>query len=197
MIQILLFVVTIVLWIADSAKGDNALDCLAAHNKIRQASGLPPLKLDKRLCAAAAKHAEYMAGGCKLDHRGPGDEMYADRALAAGYNTDSANASENIAEGPVEFMDAAFTTKAWLQSKVGHKENVLSKSWRHVGFGVARGKDDRLYWCAVYAAPELSQRASPLPVIFGSAAASRLPGSATSSSVPVIFGYGTTFIQTR
>ncbi len=95
-----------------------------------------------------------MAGRCKLDHRGPGDEMYAERARAAGYQTDWANASENIAEGPVDFMDADFTTNAWLESKVGHKDNVLSRDWRYLGVGVARGRDDRLYWCAVYARPD-------------------------------------------
>jgi uncharacterized protein YkwD len=91
-----------------------------------------------------------MAGRTQLDHRGPGDEMYAERARAAGYTTDWANSSENIAEGPAEFMDAAFTTQAWLDSKVGHKDNVLSREWRDVGFGVSRGSDGRLYWCAVY-----------------------------------------------
>jgi uncharacterized protein YkwD len=145
---------------AKAIAADNVQDCLAAHNRVRRGQGLEPFHLDKRLCQAAQKHAEYMAGRCKLDHRGPGDEMYADRARAAGYSTDWANASENIAEGPVDFMDAAFTTKAWLESKVGHKDNVLSRDWRNVGFGVARGRDDRLYWCAVYARPEGSYNTS-------------------------------------
>jgi uncharacterized protein YkwD len=120
------------------------------------------LRLDKRLTAAAQKHADYMAGQGKLDHRGPGDEMYANRARAAGYNTDWENSSENIAEGPIEFMDAAFTTQAWLESKVGHRDNVLSREWRDAGFAVARGKDDRLYWCGVYGRPT-SSRIDPLP----------------------------------
>jgi uncharacterized protein YkwD len=138
---------------AGVARADDAQDCLAAHNRIRKANGLAPLQLDKRLCAAAQKHADYMAGRDKLDHRGPDDQMYHDRARAAGYETDWENSSENIAEGPLEFMDAAFTTQAWLESKVGHKDNVLSREWRDLGVGVARGKDDRLYWCAVYAQP--------------------------------------------
>ncbi|HJS06417.1 MAG TPA: CAP domain-containing protein [Pirellulales bacterium] len=138
--------------IAPVARADDAADCLAAHNRIRRSHGLLPLRLDKRLTAAAQKHAEYMAKSLKLDHRGPGDEMYHDRARAAGYAAEWDTSSENIAEGPVEFMDAAFTTQAWLESKVGHKDNVLSREWRELGVGVARGSDDRLYWCAVYAA---------------------------------------------
>jgi uncharacterized protein YkwD len=92
--------------------------------------------------------------------------MFFDRALAAGYKTDWANSSENIAEGPAEFMDAAFTAQAWLESKVGHKENVLSRDWRDVGFGVARGSDDRLYWCAVYARSPLSHSVLPTRIVF-------------------------------
>ena len=99
-----------------------------------------PLRLDKRLTAAAQKHAEYMAKSLKLDHRGPGDEMYHDRARAAGYAAEWDTSSENIAEGPVEFMDAAFTTQAWLESKVGHKDNVLSRVART---GSGRGARQR------------------------------------------------------
>jgi uncharacterized protein YkwD len=143
---------TLLVICAAVARADDAADCLAAHNRIRRSHGLHPLRLEKRLTAAAQKHAEYMAKGLKLDHRGPGDEMYHDRARAAGYAAEWDTSSENIAEGPVEFMDAAFTTRAWLESKVGHKDNVLSREWRELGVGVARGTDDRLYWCAVYAA---------------------------------------------
>lgn len=139
--------------IAPAVRADDAADCLAAHNRIRRSHGLLPLRLEKRLTAAAQKHAEYMAKNLKLDHRGPGEEMYHDRARAAGYAARWNTSSENIAEGPLEFMDAAFTTQAWLESKVGHKDNVLSREWRELGVGVARGSDDRLYWCAVYAAP--------------------------------------------
>jgi uncharacterized protein YkwD len=150
MIRQALIILTLLSGFVAAARADDVHDCLVAHNRIRKARGLAPLRLDKRLCTAAQKHAEYMAGRTKLDHRGPGEEMYAERARAEGYHTDWANSSENIAEGPVEFMDPAFTTKAWLESKVGHKDNVLSREWRDVGFGVSRGSDGRLYWCAVY-----------------------------------------------
>jgi uncharacterized protein YkwD len=148
------------------ARADEATECLVAHNRVRKAHGLAPLQIDKRLCAAAQKHAEYMAKQKKLDHRGPGDEMYFDRARAAGYQTDWSNSSENIAEGPEDFMDAAFTTEAWLESKVGHKDNVLSPKWRDVGFAVARGSDGRLYWCATYARVAASPRERPAKLRF-------------------------------
>jgi uncharacterized protein YkwD len=140
------------------ARADDAQDCLKAHNRIRKEHALAPLRLDKRLSVAAQKHADHMAKNLKLHHRGPGEEMYFDRALAAGYQTDWETSSENIAEGPEDFMDAAFTTQAWLESTVGHKDNVLSREWRDLGVGVARGSDGRLYWCAVYARPQTSQR---------------------------------------
>jgi uncharacterized protein YkwD len=146
------------------ARADDATDCLDAHNRIRKARGLEPLRLDKRLCDAAQAHAKYMAGRLKLDHQGADKQMYFDRAQAAGYPTDWVNSSENIAEGPAEFMDAAFTTQAWLESKVGHKDNVLSREWRDFGVGVARGSDDRLYWCAVYARSTPSPRDPPRQV---------------------------------
>jgi uncharacterized protein YkwD len=152
MIRILAATFTLLVAFTAAARADSAADCLAAHNRIRKSKGLQPLRLEKRLCAAAQRHAEYMAKNLKLDHRGPGEEMYHDRARAAGYAAEWDTSSENIAEGPIEFMDAAFTTQAWLESKVGHKDNVLSREWRELGVGVARGSDDRLYWCAVYAA---------------------------------------------
>ena len=136
-----------------------------AHNRVRKTYGLVSLRLDMRLCAAAQRQAEYMAGRQKLDHRGPRDEMYFDRAQAIGYSTDWVNSSENIAEGPAEFMDGAFTTQAWLESKVGHKDNVLSREWRDVGFGAATS-DGRVYWCAVYARSVVSPRRPPSQVKF-------------------------------
>jgi uncharacterized protein YkwD len=158
MIRAFLTLATILAVVA-VARGDDAQDCLKAHNRIRKEQRLAPLRLEKRLSVAAQKHADYMAKNLKLDHRGPGKEMYFDRAMAAGYQTNWESSSENIAEGPEDFMDAAFTTQAWLESTVGHKDNVLSREWRDLGVGVARGSDGRLYWCAVYARPETSQRA--------------------------------------
>jgi uncharacterized protein YkwD len=135
---------------AGTASADIRGDALAAHNSARTRSGLRPLFIHAQLNAAAQKHADYMAAQCKLDHRGPGGQMFIERACAAGYQTDSVNSSENVAEGPAEHFNAKWVTDAWLESKVGHRDNVLCAAWHDVGFGMARGRDGRVYWCAVY-----------------------------------------------
>jgi uncharacterized protein YkwD len=166
MIRIVLLTALTLVSVPSLAAANDSADCLESHNHVRKAMKLAPLRLDKRLSEAAQRHADYMAKNRKLDHRGQDDEMYFHRARAAGYPTDWANSSENIAEGPAEFMDAAFATQAWLDSTVGHRDNVLSRDWRDVGFGMAEGSDGRRYWCAVYGRTTTSPRTLEKPLVF-------------------------------
>jgi hypothetical protein len=129
-----------------------AHDCLAAHNTVRRTHRLDVLHLDGKLAKAAQKHATWMASRGRLSHLGPRGKTWFARATEAGYEATYLNCSENIASGPAEHMDAETATDCWMNSKVGHRDNVLGK-WRHVGFGMATSRG-KTYWCALYANPK-------------------------------------------
>jgi uncharacterized protein YkwD len=134
------------------AWADPAHDCLAAHNTVRRTHRLDVLHLDGKLTKAAQKHATWMASRGRLSHLGPRGKTWFARATEAGYEATYLTCSENIASGPAEHMDAETATDCWMNSKVGHRDNVLGK-WRHVGFGVATSRG-KTYWCALYANPK-------------------------------------------
>lgn len=115
-------------------------ELLRLHDAERSRLGLPPLRPDARLAAAAQGHAARMARLNRLDHYldGLGPEA---RIMAAGYPVWSW--AENIAEGqgtPAEVL------AAWLSSP-SHRVNALGP-YADAGFGAAGG-----YWCAAYANP--------------------------------------------
>lgn len=56
--------------------------------------------------------------------------------------------AENVAMGTAS---AAGTVGSWQKSR-GHAQNQQDPRANAMGFGVARGADDRLYWVGVYAA---------------------------------------------
>jgi uncharacterized protein YkwD len=131
------------------ARADVAADCLAAHNSARRRAGLEPLRHDRRLARAAQAHAERCAQSGTLTHYGPGRSTWAQRATAAGYPATLSSCSENVAWG---YLDGADVTGGWLRSR-GHRANVLSREWIHVGFGCSAGAGGWLYFCALYARP--------------------------------------------
>jgi uncharacterized protein YkwD len=143
----------------DDQRERDFADCLAAHNAARKRFDanarrwLEPLQLDERLCKAAQDHADWMARTSTIHHIGANKSTWFERAAAAGYHCDHTTCSENVAEGPAEFMTGAEACACWLRSRVEHRDNVLSAEWRHVGFGHATAKNGRRFWCALYARP--------------------------------------------
>jgi uncharacterized protein YkwD len=120
--------------------GGEAGALLAAHNAARAARGLPPLRLDPRLCAAAGRGAGLCAATGRLDHFAGGTTPWT-RIAEAGYRY--AGASENLALGQ---RTAAEAVASWLADPP-HAANVLGP-WAEAGF--ARAGD---VWAADYATP--------------------------------------------
>jgi len=87
-----------------------------------------------------------MAGGCGLSHQCSGEASLGDRETAAGVHWTSCG--ENIGEGgPVSNTNAAIAqmavglTQDMLNEKPpddGHRKNILSSSFQHVGIAVYR-----------------------------------------------------------
>ena len=53
---------------------------------------------------------------------------------------------ENIAYGQSGYTEV---TRSWMNSS-GHRANILG-GYNAVGFGAAKAKNGRIYWCAVFA----------------------------------------------
>lgn len=114
------------------------LKLLDLHNEQRINKGYKPLLLDKNLCNYAQKHANYMVEKNKLIHSNMSDIQKV--------NQDSSTVGENIAWGQ-ETEESVVST--WMWSPM-HRWNILGSSYKRVGFGVAKDKNDRKYWCVVF-----------------------------------------------
>jgi uncharacterized protein YkwD len=113
---------------------------LAAVNLYRARAGLPPLRPDARLDAAAQKGASLCRAAGRLDHQAGGTDPWR-RMRGAGYAY--ALASENLARGqatPEQAVDD------WAADPP-HRANLLG-SYQDLGVGYDGG-----YWCADFAAP--------------------------------------------
>ncbi len=105
---------------------------LAATNQQRAANGVGPLKLNAKLNQAAQAKANDMVARDYWAHNTPdGLEpwVFFDRA---GYSYKTAG--ENLAYG---YLDSAATITGWMNSTMGHRENLLNAQFVDVGFGIA------------------------------------------------------------
>jgi uncharacterized protein YkwD len=129
-----------------SQGGTAAAQVLALINQARSAAGLPALTITSGLETSSSAHNLRMAGGCGLSHQCPGEPAIGDRETAAGVHWTAAG--ENIGEGgPMANTSAAIAqmatslTQSMLDEKPpddGHRQNILSKSFTHIGIAVYR-----------------------------------------------------------
>ncbi|WP_084648110.1 CAP domain-containing protein [Paracoccus sp. J39] len=119
-----------------------------ATNATRQARGLPPLRSNRDLAAAAARHACDMAKRGVMSHRDSKSSGPMQRLKSQGYKPRVA--AENIAAGP---WGQERVLQEWARSR-GHLANILIPQARHYGIGKAVGADGKtVFWAAVYSAP--------------------------------------------
>ena len=104
---------------------------LNAANHDRAAAGLPPLKWDDALAAAAHQHALLMAKANTLSHQLPGEPPMQDRARRAGARFSLI--AENVAEGPS--IPGLHTQ--WMNSPP-HRANLLDPQLNSVGISVVQ-----------------------------------------------------------
>ncbi|BDM73667.1 hypothetical protein HEK616_71540 [Streptomyces nigrescens] len=124
---------------------DPAQQVLAVINKARADHGLPPYTLATGLTRSAQAHNTVMDDGCGLSHQCPGEAPLGDRETAQGVHWGAAG--ENIGQAsagpdPQQIASAAVgLTQSMLDEKPpndGHRQNILSTTFRHVGIGVHR-----------------------------------------------------------
>lgn len=107
------------------------------HNEAREA----PLDTHPKLMQYAQDWAAEMARSGRMRHSSMRE------ISALGFAT----VGENIAVGQ---RDEETVMRAWLSSP-GHRRNIKSNSYTHIGVGAAMPIDsDRIYWCAVFGRPQ-------------------------------------------
>jgi uncharacterized protein YkwD len=107
-------------------------DLLEATNSARLERGLPALRLDSQLMAAAARKVLDMREKGYWDHFRPSDNKAPwDFITESGYRYTVAG--ENLARG---FQSVQGITKAWLESPA-HRANLLSDRYTDIGFADA------------------------------------------------------------
>jgi uncharacterized protein YkwD len=104
-----------------------------AINAYRASRGLPTLRRDARLTAAARKHASLLAAKGTLSHQLPREASLSGRAHEAGVRYRSL--AENVAQGP----DARNLCAQWVNS-APHRANLLDAEMDSMGIGIAEGK---------------------------------------------------------
>jgi uncharacterized protein YkwD len=107
-------------------------------NQIRRSRGLRPLRLNRRLSAAADFHSRDMGRRGYFEHDSISgtpfwrriERFYPSRGFR------SWTVGENLLWGTNSY-DAAFAVREWMNSPP-HRENILSRSWREIGIGAVR-----------------------------------------------------------
>ena len=113
---------------------------LCVLNAKRAAHHLRPLRLNAKLGTAARRHSRAMVRQRFLSHTSPNGDTFVDRIRAAGYldGARSWTAGENIAYGSGSRSTPRSIGRAWMNSP-GHRANILSRSFRSIGIGIAPG----------------------------------------------------------
>jgi len=121
-----------------------AADLVSAHNKLRVAEGMMPLRLDACLTTAAQEHADWMQQTGQLTHyRGTIiAKTIVDRVKESGYAPISVG--ENIAAGQTSVPQVMYS---W-RSSPGHYANILGDFTQ---VGVGRSGD---FWCVIFGKPD-------------------------------------------
>jgi uncharacterized protein YkwD len=140
---------TLVLAGAEEPKGkDERLraEVVKAHNKVRAAAKLPPLKENPKLDAAALVHAEDMAKRDHMSHEGSDGSKPSERVEGQGYRFQAT--AENVA---ARQKAVAEVMKGWMNSP-GHKANILG-NYTEIGVARVPNEDGTYYWCTVFGRP--------------------------------------------
>jgi uncharacterized protein YkwD len=120
---------------------------LTLVNENRRRGGCGNLTLDRRLIAAANRHAAEMARRGYFAHDSLNGEGAGDRVEDAGYRWK--RYGENIARG----QESAYeVVDGWMHSPA-HRENIMDCQLQQMGIGLAFASDRTPYWVQDFATP--------------------------------------------
>ncbi|GAC1437089.1 MAG: hypothetical protein NVSMB51_09990 [Solirubrobacteraceae bacterium] len=115
---------------------------LCLINQQRAADGLPPLRTDARLAAAARRQTMQMLAGHFFDHTSPAGLTMQRRIIDAGYVRASGSwtLGENLIWASGALATPAALVRGWMRSPE-HRANIVG-SYRETGLGVSLGTPD-------------------------------------------------------
>jgi uncharacterized protein YkwD len=113
---------------------------LCVLNAQRARRHLPRLSLNGKLSSAARVHSVAMVRGEFFSHDSQDGSSFVDRIRKTGYlsGAGSWSVGENIAYGSGDRSSPRSIGRAWMNSPP-HRANILSRSFREIGIGVAYG----------------------------------------------------------
>jgi uncharacterized protein YkwD len=113
---------------------------LCVLNAERAKHRLRPLRLNRKLAAAARGHSGAMASRHFFSHNSLNGASFLERIRRTGYlrGARSWSVGENIAWGSGRLATPRAIGRAWMNSP-GHRANILSRSFRAIGIGIAAG----------------------------------------------------------
>jgi uncharacterized protein YkwD len=113
---------------------------LCVLNAERAKHRLAPLRLNHRLSRAARRHSRAMARRHFFSHDSLNGSSFVDRIRRTGYLSGAHTwyIGENIAYGSGQLSAPRSIGRAWMNS-AGHRANILSRSFRSIGIGIASG----------------------------------------------------------
>ena len=109
-------------------------------NAQRASHGLRPIRGNRQLRRSARRYAHSMLAHRFFSHVAPGGETLQARIGRSGYLRGARGWAygENLAWGAGSSATPRRIVRTWMASP-GHRANILSARWRHVGVGVAAG----------------------------------------------------------
>ncbi|WP_250861083.1 CAP domain-containing protein [Oceanirhabdus seepicola] len=113
-------------------------------NNERQKAGVPVLKLSNEVNNVAQKKAQDMINNKYFSHTSP--TYGSPFEMLRKYNISYKAAGENIAQGQ---KSATEVMKSWMSSS-GHRANILSKNYSHIGIGSAVDNKGTRYWVQMF-----------------------------------------------
>jgi uncharacterized protein YkwD len=113
---------------------------LCLLNAQRRAHGLRPLHPNRSLRRSAKRYARALVANRFFSHVAPNGQTLQGRVSRSGYLSGARGWAfgENLAWGGGRLATPASIVGAWMTSR-GHRANILSARWRHIGIGIAPG----------------------------------------------------------
>lgn len=113
---------------------------LCLLNRERRNRGLSRLRANRKLVRSASRYSRRMVRRNFFSHVSPGGSTPTQRIRNAGYLRGARGwtIAENLAWGSGSYASPLRTVRSWMQSP-GHRANILSRSYREIGIGVAIG----------------------------------------------------------
>jgi len=126
-----------------------ARNMLVVLNAERRAHRLPPLSMNSKLILSAHRHNAAMAHANTMAHQLPHEAFFASRISSAGYKWQVAGENigwnSSMTNAGLRHLEYQMYNEK-LPGDIGHRLNILSRSYRQVGIDVYFDKPHNKMW---------------------------------------------------